>query len=92
MSSANSDVTQMENDWLASYLRYSDSLATDSWILKDTENKIGSAEWWQEVGVKIESATNKAEAYAGAIGKLGNIDASDLAYMTTEDSAALEKY
>lgn len=50
-------------------------------IIEDSTDAIDQAEYWQEVGSKLETATTGAETYAAAIGKIGNMKTDDLAWM-----------
>ena len=61
-------------------------------ILDSAEDAIDQAEYWEEVGSKIEKASKGAETYANAIGKLGDMDADDLAWMQVQDENALNNY
>lgn len=61
-------------------------------VLDSAEDAIDQAEYWEEVGSKIEKAAKGAETYANAIGKLGDMDAEDLAWMQVQDENALNNY
>ena len=61
-------------------------------VLDSAEDAIDQAEYWEEVGSKIEKAAKGAETYANAIGKLGEMDADDLAWMQVQDKDALNNY
>ena len=61
-------------------------------VLDSAEDAIDQAEYWEEVGSKIEKASKGAETYANAIGKLGDMDADDLAWMQVQDENALNNY
>ena len=61
-------------------------------VLDSAEDAIDQAEYWEEVGSKIEKAAKGAETYANAIGKLGDMDADDLAWMQVQDENALNNY
>lgn len=89
---AQTDVANLESNYLSDYVNYQTALGNEESIINKAQDSIDAEKMWQEVGLKIQQATNKAEAYASAIGKLGNIDTSDLAYITTEDPTVLDKY